>query len=174
MTNLYIKDTNLITSIEKGIKNLVQIFVDADACPVKAEIEQVATRHSLAVFIVSNGGIRPSKNELVKIIVVAAGPDEADKYIADTLSPGDIVVTADIPLAARIIENGGSVIKHNGEVLTEKTIGNSLAMRDLMTELRSSDPFAKQSHKQFSKSDRSQFLNSFEQLIQQTFKNKNT
>ena len=148
----------------------MQIYVDADACPVKKEIEQVATRHRLNVVIVSNGGIRPSQNPIIQIIIVNEGPDEADKYIADTLATGDIVVTADIPLAARVIEKGGKVIKHNGEIITDNNIGNMLGMRDLMTDLRSADPFAKQNHKQFSKLDRSRFLNSLEKLIQQSGK----
>ncbi len=144
------------------------IYVDADACPVKKEVEQVATRHGLNLIIVSNGGIRPSQNPIVQIVVVDKGPDEADKYIANAVNAGDIVVTADIPLAARVIENGGRAIKHNGKIITENNIGDILAMRDLMTDLRSADPFAKQNHKQFSKSDKSHFLNSLEKLIQQS------
>tara|TARA_B100001093_G_C26529597_1_gene885420 strand:+ start:241 stop:690 length:450 start_codon:yes stop_codon:yes gene_type:complete len=146
----------------------VLIYVDADACPVKKEVEQVATRHGLNLIIVSNGGIRPSQNPIVQIVVVDKGPDEADKYIANAVNAGDIVVTADIPLAARVIENGGRAIKHNGKIITENNIGDILAMRDLMTDLRSADPFAKQNHKQFSKSDKSHFLNSLEKLIQQS------
>ena len=146
----------------------MQIYVDADACPVKKEVEQVATRHGLTVTIVSNGGVRPSQNPIVQIIVVDRGPDEADKYIANAIIADDIVVTADIPLAARVIEKGGRAIKHNGEIITENNIGNILAIRDLMTDLRSANPFAKQNHKQFSKSDKSRFLNSLEQLIQQS------
>ena len=146
----------------------MHIYVDADACPVKKEIEQVATRQGINVIIVSNGGIRPSQNPIMHIIVVDKGPDEADKYIANAIIAGDIVVTADIPLAARVIENGGRAIKHNGEIITENNVGNILAMRDLMTDLRSADPFAKQNHKQFSKSDKSRFLNALEKLIQQS------
>ena len=146
----------------------MHIYVDADACPVKKEVEQVATRHAINVSLVSNGGIRPSQNPIIRIIVVDKAPDEADKYIANAIIAGDIVVTADIPLAARVIENGGRAIKHNGEIITENNVGNILAMRDLMTDLRSADPFAKQNHKQFSKSDKSRFLNALEKLIQQS------
>ena len=146
----------------------MQIYVDADACPVKKEVEQVATRHGINVIIVSNGGIRPSQNPIMHIIVVDKGPDEADRYIANAIVAGDIVVTGDIPLAARVIENGGSAIKHNGKIITENNVGNMLAMRDLMTDLRSADPFAKQNHKKFSKSDKSRFLNALEKLIQQS------
>ncbi len=118
-----------------------RIFVDADACPVKDEAERVAVRHGLRLLMVSNGGIRPSANPLVESVFVAAGPDEADKWIADQAGPGDVVVTADIPLAARVIAGGAVVVKHNGEVLTGRNIGNVLATRDLMADLRSADPF---------------------------------
>ena len=112
------------------------IFVDADACPVKAEVETVATRHGVPVRMVSNGGLRPSANPLVEMVFVAAGPDEADMWIADRAGPGDVVVTGDIPLAARCVEAGAKVLKHNGEALTAANIGNVLATRDLMADLR--------------------------------------
>ena len=77
------------------------IYVDADACPVKAEAERVATRHRQKMFIVSNGGLRPSPNPLVETVIVPDGPDVADMWIADRAGPGDVVVTGDLPLAAR-------------------------------------------------------------------------
>ena len=144
----------------------MQIYVDADACPVKKQIEQVATRHKINVIFVSNGGIRPSQNPLIKIVVVDAGLDKADKYIVDEISDGDIVITGDIPLAAMVIENGGQVIKNNGELINENNIGNILAMRNLMTDLRAADPFHTQTHKQFSKRARSRFADTLEKLIQ--------
>ena len=143
----------------------MQIYVDADACPVKKQIEQVATRHKINVIFVSNGGIRPSQNPLIKIVVVDAGLDKADKYIVEEISDGDIVITGDIPLAAMVIENGGQVIKNNGELITKNNIGNRLAMRNLMTDLRAADPLHKQSHKEFSNIDRSRFLDSLENLV---------
>ena len=79
------------------------IYVDADACPVKSEAERVATRHRLPLVLVSNGGIRPSVNPLVQVVIVAAGPDEADRWIAERAGPGDVVVTGDIPLAAKCV-----------------------------------------------------------------------
>jgi uncharacterized protein YaiI (UPF0178 family) len=93
--------------------------VDADACPVRAEAVRVAERHRLRVFIVSNGGIRPDSSPLVETVVVDGGPDVADMWIADRIGPGDICVTGDIPLAARCIEAGARVVKHNGEVLDD-------------------------------------------------------
>lgn len=142
-----------------------RIFVDADACPVKDEAERVATRHGLRLLMVSNGGIRPSANPLVESVFVAAGPDEADKWIAEQAGAGDVVVTGDIPLAAKVIAAGAVVVKHNGEVLTGRNIGNVLATRDLMQDLRSADPFRQGGGRPFAKSDRSRFLETLEREV---------
>lgn len=141
------------------------IYVDADACPVKAEVERVGTRHRLKMFIVSNGGIRPSQNPFVETVVVPDGPDVADMWIADRATKGDVVVTGDIPLAAKCIEAGAQVIKHNGEALTERNIGNVLATRDLMADMRAADPFRHGGGRPFSKADRSRFLDGLEQAL---------
>ena len=147
---------------------MTKIYVDADACPVKAEVEKTATRHKIPVFIVSNGGIRPSKNPIVTTVVVDHGADVADQWITDHCGPGDIVVTSDIPLAARAIEHGSLVVKPNGEILTSKNIGPVLAARDLMSDIRSADPFFRGRSKAFSKSDRSRFLDAMERVIRQS------
>ena len=144
---------------------MARLFVDADACPVKEECERVATRHGVRMLVVSNGGIRPSANPLVESVFVASGPDEADKWIADQAGPGDVVVTGDIPLAARVIAGGAVVVKHNGEVLTDRNIGNVLATRDLMADLRSADPFRQGGGRPFSKADRSRFLEALERVM---------
>ena len=141
------------------------IYVDADACPVKAEVERVGTRHKVKMFVVSNGGIRPSPNSLVKTVVVPDGPDVADIWIADRAGAGDVVITGDIPLAARCVENGAMVLKHNGEPLTTANIGNVLATRDLMTDMRAADPFHQGGGKPFSKADRSRFLDGLERAL---------
>ena len=141
------------------------IYVDADACPVKAEAERVGTRHKTRIFIVSNGGLRPSPNPLVENVIVPEGPDVADKWIADRAGPGDVVVTGDIPLAAKCVEAGAEVLKHNGEPLTAANIGNVLATRDLMADLRAADPFRQGGGKGFSKADRSRFLDALEQAL---------
>lgn len=141
------------------------IYVDADACPVKSEVERVGTRHKVQMFVVSNGGIRPSPNPLVETVVVPDGPDVADMWIADRAKAGDVVITGDIPLAARCVENGAMVLKHNGEPLTEANIGNVLAMRDLMTDMRAADPFRQGGGKPFSKADRSRFLDALERAL---------
>ena len=141
------------------------IYVDADACPVKSEAERVATRHRLPLVLVSNGGIRPSVNPLVQVVIVAAGPDEADRWIAERAGPGDVVVTGDIPLAAKCVAAGAQVLKHNGEALTGANIGNILATRDLMADLRAADPFRQGGGKPFAKADRSRFLDALEREV---------
>lgn len=141
------------------------IYVDADACPVKDEIERVATRLKVPVIMVCNGGLRPSANPLVQMQYVSEGADEADKWIADTAGPGDVVITGDIPLAARAVEAGAAVLKHNGETLTATNIGNALAMRDLMADLRAADPFRQGGGKAFSKADRSRFSEALDRAV---------
>lgn len=143
------------------------LYIDADACPVKAEAERVATRHGLKMAVVSNGGIRPSANPLVETVIVPDGPDIADKWIADRAGPGDVVVTGDIPLAARVIANGALVVKHNGEALTARNIGAVLAARDLMADLRAADPFRQGGGRAFSNADRARFLDGLERAVRQ-------
>lgn len=141
------------------------LYIDADACPVKEEAERVATRLSVRMLVVSNGGIRPSRNPLVESVFVAAGPDEADKWIAEHAGPGDVVVTGDIPLAAKCVAKGARVVKHDGTELTTANIGQVLAMRDLMQDLRSADPFRQGGGRPFSKADRSRFLDVLDRVM---------
>ena len=141
------------------------LYIDADACPVKDEAERVATRLRVRRVLVSNGGIRPSANPLVESVFVAQGPDEADKWIADNAGRGDVVVTGDIPLAARCVEAGARVLKHNGEELTRANIGMVLATRDLMADLRAADPFRQGGGKPFAKADRSRFLDVLDRVL---------
>ena len=148
------------------------IYIDADACPVKTEAEQVATRLRVQMFLVCNGGLRPSPNPLVETIFVPDGPDVADMWIAERATTGDVVVTGDIPLAARCIENGARVIKHNGEPLTLANIGNVLATRDLMSDLRAADPFRQGGGKGFTKADRSRFLDGLDRAVRAAERDK--
>jgi hypothetical protein len=141
------------------------IYVDGDACPVKAEVEKVATRRRVPVRIVSNGGLRPSQNPLIEMVFVDEGADEADKWIAERAHAGDVVITTDIPLAARCVEAGALVLKPNGEALTARNIGNVLAIRDLMTDLRAADPFRQGGGRAFSKADRSRFLDALDRAL---------
>ena len=141
------------------------IYVDADACPVKAEVETVATRHGVDVAMVSNGGLRPSANPLVRMVYVDQGADVADMWIAERCGAGDIVVTGDIPLAARAVSAGARVLKPDGEALTERNVGQALATRDLMTDLRAADPFRQGGGRPFSKQDRSRFRDALERAV---------
>ena len=144
---------------------MTKLFIDADACPVKSEAERVATRHAVQMYVVSNGGLRPSQNPLVETVIVPEGPDIADMWIADRAGPGDVVVTGDIPLAAKCVEAWARVLKHNGEALTAANIGNVLATRDLMADLRAADPFRQGGGKGFTKADRSRFLDALEREL---------
>ena len=149
---------------------MTALYIDADACPVKVEAERVATRHKIHMYVVSNGGLRPSQNPLVKTIIVPDGPDVADMWIAERAGKGDVVITSDIPLAAKCVEAGAQVLKHNGEALTAANIGNVLATRDLMYDLRAADPFRQGGGKAFSKTDRSRFLEALERELRKAAK----
>ncbi|MFN4157610.1 MAG: YaiI/YqxD family protein [Gemmobacter sp.] len=142
-----------------------RLFIDADACPVKDEAERVAVRLGVRMILVSNGGIRPRAHPLVESVFVADGPDEADKWIADHAGPGDVVVTGDIPLAAKCVAAGARVVNHSGEVLDARNIGQVLATRDLMADLRAADPFRQGGGRPFSKADRSRFLDTLDRMI---------
>ncbi len=141
------------------------IYVDADACPVKAEVERVGTRHRTPMRIVSNGGLRPSPNPLIEYVIVPEGPDIADIWIAERAGPGDVVVTGDVPLAAKCVAAGARVLRHNGDAFTQANIGQLLATRDLMSDLRAADPFRQGGGRAFSRADRSRFLDALEREL---------
>ena len=138
------------------------IYVDADACPVKKEVYKVAIRNNIKVMVVSNGGIKPHHHPLISMQMVDEGLDAADDWIVANSGSKDLVVTNDIPLAARCIKNGAKIIKPDGTKLDSSNIGSVLATRNLMTELRSSDPFFQGRGKEFSNRDRSNFLNTLD------------
>ena len=147
------------------------IYIDADACPVKDETFRVAERHGLKVYVVSNGGIRPNPNPLIETVIVAEGADAADMWIADRVGPGDICVTGDIPLAAKVLEAGAAAIRHNGDLFTTQNIGQQLGMRDLMADIRSANPLgASGGGRPFYTADRSRFLPSLEHLVRKVKK----
>ena len=141
------------------------IYVDADACPVKDEIITVAIRHGCRAVMVCNGGIRPNPHPLIELAIVDDGPDAADIWIADRASSGDIVVTNDIPLAARAVEKAAAVLRPDGSAITASNVGNVLATRDLMADLRAADPFRQGKGKPFSKADRSRFSQALDQFL---------
>jgi len=144
---------------------MLEIYIDADACPVKDETVRVALRHSLNVIMVSDGGVRPHPSPLVEVVVVASGADAADDWIAEHIGPQDIVITNDIPLADRCIKAGARALRPNGDALTVDSIGMALATRDLMTGLRETGTITG-GPRPFSKQDRSQFLNTLETTVQ--------
>ena len=141
------------------------IYVDADACPVKDEIITVAIRHGCRAVMVCNGGIRPNPHPLIELAIVDDGPDAADIWIADRASSGDIVVTNDIPLAARAVEKAAAVLRPDGSAITASNVGNVLATRDLMADLRAADPFRQGKGKPFSKADRVRFSQALDQFL---------
>jgi hypothetical protein len=115
----------------------IRIFVDADACPVKNEIYRVAERYGLKVFVVANSFMNVPRSDMIERVIVTQGPDIADDWIAERVTPNDIVITADIPLAGRCVKKGATVIGPTGKPFTEDSIGMALATRDLLTDLRS-------------------------------------
>src|ERR1700755_413067 len=143
---------------------MLAIFVDGDACPVKAEVAKVAVRHGLAVTIVSNGGLRPSANPLLRNVTVAEGADAADDWIAEHIGAGDIAITADIPLAARCLDKGARVLGPNGKPFTQDSIGMARGMREWNRHLREVSG-GQTFHTGFTKQDRSRFLGELENCI---------
>ncbi len=115
---------------------MTSILVDADACPVREEVYRVAGRHGVAVIVVTNGGVRVPQSDLVRLVVVGDAFDAADDWIAEAAGPGDVVITADVPLAARCLARGAAVLGPTGRAFTEASIGAALASRALMADLR--------------------------------------
>ncbi|HUT51319.1 MAG TPA: YaiI/YqxD family protein [Alphaproteobacteria bacterium] len=145
---------------------MTEIYIDADACPVKPEVLRVAERHRVLVHMVGNSWLRmAADNPLVNSIVVPEEADAADDWIAEHIGAGDIAITADIPLAARCLEAGAQAIGPTGKPFTEAGIGNALAMRDLMAHLRDTGAVSG-GGPAFSKQDRSRFLGALETAIQ--------
>jgi uncharacterized protein len=140
-----------------------RIFIDGDACPVKAEAIRVAERHKLPVVIVSNGGLRPSRDPMITHVVVAKSADAADDWIADHVRAGEIVVTADIPLAARVVAKGAHALGPNGRPFTVDSIGMALAMRNLNEHLRDTGEI-RGLNPGFTREDRSRFLGELDRL----------
>jgi len=137
------------------------LYVDADACPVKDEAIRVGERHKVAIKFVSNSWMRLPEGDLIERVVVPDGPDEADNWIAERAATGDVVITADVPLASRCVKAGALVLGPTGKPFSEEGIGMRLAMRDLRTHLREIGEI-KEGGPAFSKADRSRFLNQLE------------
>jgi uncharacterized protein len=147
----------------------IAIYIDADACPVKQEVYRAAERHALKgaalkVFVVSNSPIAVPRDEMVERIVVGGGMDEADNWIAERAGRGDVVITADVPLASRCVKKGAIVLAPNGKPFTEDSIGMTLATRNLMDSLRSAGAVTG-GPRPFAPRDRSNFLSALDQAV---------
>ena len=141
-----------------------RIYVDADACPVKDEAVKVAERHGLVVTFVSNGGLRPSRDPMIRNVVVPKSADAADDWIVENTRANDIVITADIPLAARTVALGAHVIGMTGKPFTTESIGMAVAMRGLKQHLRETGE-SKGYNAGFTPRDRSAFLSALDQAV---------
>ena len=140
------------------------IYIDADACPVKEEVYRVALRYGIRVFVVSNTPFRIPNEDLIELVVVRGGFDVADDWIAERVMTGDIVITADIPLADRCLKQGARALGPKGMEFTEDTIGEALATRALFDMLRQSGDFGG-GPAPFARSDRSRFLSKLDELV---------
>jgi uncharacterized protein YaiI (UPF0178 family) len=146
-----------------------QILVDADACPVKDEVVRVAERHELVVTFVSNGGLRPSRDPMIRHVVVPKSADAADDWIVENSQAGDIVITADVPLAARCVERCVHVLGPTGRPFTPESIGMAVAMRDLKQHLRETGEI-RGFNPGFSAKDRSAFLSALDLAVRRALK----
>jgi len=144
----------------------MMVYIDADACPVKDETIRVAERHRTPVKLVCDGGLRRPDSAWAELVIVPEGADAADDWIAARIGPGDICVTGDIPLADRCIKAGAKALDHRGAEFTPASIGSKLAMRDLMTDLRSAGQMEGGGGRSYSARDRSDFLNALERVFQ--------
>jgi len=145
----------------------ITIFIDADACPVKDETYKVAARYGLKTFVVSNSFMQIPASPLIERVVVDAGPDIADDWIAERAGAGDIVVTNDIPLADRVLKSGAAAIKPNGQPFTHDSIGSALAQRSIMEHIRSTGEITG-GPRPFDRADRSRFLQALDTAIQKS------
>lgn len=144
---------------------MIEIFVDGDACPVKDEVYAVATRLGVPVALVANSRMHVPHGFGVELIVVDEGPDAADDWIAAHVRTGDVVVTADIPLAARCLERGARVLGNDGRPFTEDSIGGALATRELKSHLRESG-ISSGGPRPLSNKERSRFSSKLDELVQ--------
>ncbi|NVJ97851.1 MAG: YaiI/YqxD family protein [Alphaproteobacteria bacterium] len=143
----------------------MEIYVDADACPVKEEVLKVAYRHDLVVHLVSNSWLRIPVGDKINKVVVSDGFDAADDWIAERAGAGDVCITGDIQLAARCLEGGALVLGHNGKPFTPDNIGMALAMRELKSQLRDMGE-DRGFNASFTGKDRSRFLSALELAVQ--------
>ena len=146
---------------------MLDIYVDADACPVKQEIYRVAKRYGLKVILVSNSWMRTPESSWLELIVVDKGPDVVDDWIVEHADTDDIVISGDIPLASRCLKNGAMVLGNTGLPFDEDNIGDVLSIRDLLHDLREQGMITG-GPKPFAKKDRSRFLQALDEMIVKT------
>ena len=149
---------------EEGGTDSIELYVDADACPVKAEVYRVVERHGVVVHVVSNSAIVTPRNPMIRSVAVGPETDAADDWIAARVGPRSIVVTNDLPLADRCVKAGATVIAANGRVFDEDSIGLAVATRNLMTDLRAAGETTG-GPRAFSQRDRSAFLSVLHEAI---------
>lgn len=148
---------------------MLNIYIDADACPVKEEVFRVAGRFDLDVILVTNKWMNTPPSGRIRLQVVDGSFDAADDWIVDQVQPDDIVITADIPLASRCLEKGAHVLGIKGRVFTTENIGDIMATREIMSHLRDLGTMTG-GPAPFQKKDRSRFLQSLERIIQSILK----
>jgi uncharacterized protein YaiI (UPF0178 family) len=144
---------------------MLEIYVDADGCPVKDEVYRVAGRYGLTVWVVANAWLRVPDDTSVRRVTVGEGLDRADDWIAARIGPGDIAITPDVPLAARCVQRGARVIAPDGRSLDESTVGAALADRNLMTALREAGEI-RGGGRPFTRRNRARFVNALDAAIQ--------
>ena|SRR5437899_158764 len=145
-------------------QSIPEIFIDADACPVKDEVYRVAARYGLKTWVVCNAFMMIPQNPRIERVIVDAGPNVADDWIAERAKAGDIVITNDIPLAERALDKGAAAIAANGRGFTRNSIGAAIAQRALMEQLRSTGDFMG-GPKPFDRNDRSRFLQALDEAV---------
>jgi uncharacterized protein YaiI (UPF0178 family) len=148
-----------------------EVFIDADACPVKDEVYKVALRYGLKTWVVSNAYIMVPASPRIERVVVEAGPDVADDWIAERARPGDVVVTNDIPLADRVLKAGAGALSPTGRPFTADSIGSALAQRAIMEHLRSTGETTG-GPRPFSRNDRSAFLQALDRMMSQSLRGR--
>ena len=144
---------------------MLELYIDADGCPVKDEAYRVGGRYGMRLWVVANSWLRVPDSPSITRVTVGEGLDRADDWIAERAGAGDIVVTADVPLADRCVKRGARVIAPNGRAFTESSIGSDLATRNLMTALREAGEITG-GGRPFTKQDRSRFLQALDAAIQ--------
>ncbi|MBS0409858.1 MAG: YaiI/YqxD family protein [Proteobacteria bacterium] len=149
----------------------IEIFIDADACPVKDETYKVAQRYGLKTWVVSNAFMQVPAHPRIERVIVDAGPDVADDWIAERVQPGDIVVTNDIPLAERTLQAGGAALGANGRPFTHDSIGSAIAQRALMEQIRSTGEITG-GPRPFDRNDRSRFLQALDEAVNKAMRGR--